>query len=238
MGKRVDAVKLPISKRLLCCAEQILPGARVADVGCDHGYLGIYLLQSGRAEFVHACDLREKPLAKARENAARYGVTENIRFSCADGLSAVDPRSVDTVVCAGMGGDLIAQIIAAAPWLKDRRYTLILQPQSGGNDLRRVLSEIGFGIECEALTEESGFLYYVLRARYGDAVPLSPGRQYCSEPLQSSGSPLLHRYLTRIERALRLTVEGIERSNDPADSERLRYYTEALKEVCEMLGKE
>lgn len=238
MGRGVDTVKLPISKRLLCCAEQILPGARVADIGCDHGYLSLYLLQSGRAEFVHACDLREKPLAKAKENAALYGITEKIRFSRADGLAAVDPAAVDTVVCAGMGGDLIAELIAAAPWLKNRRYTLILQPQSGGNDLRRFLSENGFGIEGETLTEDGGFLYYVLRARYGNAVPLSPGRQYCSEALLNSGDPLLPRYLTRIERALRLTVDGISRSSDPNDRERCAYFAQALQEIREMLGKE
>ena len=94
-------MKLPISKRLLCAAEQVPTGARVADIGCDHGYLSLYLLQTGRAAFVHACDLREKPLEKARENAARFGISEGLRLSCADGLRAVDPASVDTVVCAG-----------------------------------------------------------------------------------------------------------------------------------------
>ena len=66
-------MKLPISKRLLCCAAQVPRGARIADIGCDHGYLSIHLLQTGRIAFAHACDLREKPLQRATENALRFG---------------------------------------------------------------------------------------------------------------------------------------------------------------------
>lgn len=224
-------MKLPISKRLACCAAQVAQGARVADIGCDHGYLAVSLLQSGRAAFVHACDLREKPLQKARENAARFGVTENLRFSCADGLSAVAPDEVDTVVCAGMGGDLILQIIEGAPWLKNAAYTLILQPQSSGQDVRRRLSEMGFGIERERLVEDGGFLYYVITARFGHAAPLTPGQQYCSPQLLASGDALLPAYLRRISRALEQTVEGVRQANDPT---RLEYFETALREVREM----
>ena len=232
-------MKLPISKRLLCVAEQVPMGARVADIGCDHGYLSLYLLQTGRAAFVHACDLREKPLEKARENAARFGISEGLRLSCANGLRAVDPASVDTVVCAGMGGDLIAQLLSAAPWVRDGRYLLILQPQSGGSDLRRYLSEKGFGTQREALVEDGGFLYNVICARFGGAVPLTPGEEYVPPCLLRSGSPLLPRYLVRIEHALRRTVEGLSRAAAPEEQARLAYYQTALREVqgfCRALG--
>lgn len=226
--------KLPISKRLLCCAAQVPQGARVADIGADHGYLGISLLQSGRASFVHACDLREKPLHRAMENAVRYGVAEKMRFTRADGLSGIDPSEVDTVVCAGMGGDLITQIVAAAPWLKTPRYLLILQPQSSGNDLRRTLTESGFGIERETLAEDGGFLYNILCMRFGSAEHLTAGEQYLSRQLLQSGSPYLGAYAARIENALRLTVEGIAAAKDPAAHLRLEYYETALEQVREM----
>lgn len=224
-------MKFPISKRLACCAAQVPEGARVADIGCDHGYLSISLLQSGRAAFVHACDLREKPLQRARENAARFGVRENLRLSCADGLRAVAPDEIDTVVCAGMGGDLIVQIIEGAPWLKNAAYTLILQPQSSGQDVRRRLSELGYGIERETLVRDGGFLYYIMTARFGCAAPLTPGQQYCSPALLCSGDPLLPAYLQRIRRALEQTVEGVRCANDP---QRLAYFESALREVREM----
>ena len=104
-------MRLPVSARLECCAGLVPQGARAADIGADHGYLGISLLLNGRAEFVHASELREQPLRRAMENALRFGVADRMRFSRADGLDAIDPDEVDTIVCAGMGGDLIAQIL-------------------------------------------------------------------------------------------------------------------------------
>ena len=227
-------MKLPISDRLRCCAAQVPQGSRVADIGADHGYLGIFLLQTGQAKFVHASELREGPLHRAMENAVRYGVAEKMRFSQADGLAAVDPDEIDTVVCAGMGGDLITQIISVCPWLRDPRYLLILQPQSSGADLRRALAALGFGTEKEALVRDGGFLYQVLSVRYGCAAPLTPGAQYVSPALLASGDPLLPDYLARIERSLALTAEGIRRGGDPADESKLHYYEAALREVREM----
>ena len=130
-------MKIPISNRLLCCAALVPDGAGVADIGCDHGYLGIWLLTEGKARYVAASDLREKPLEKAKENGKLFGTADRMDFSVADGLAAVDPDRVDTIVCAGLGGDNIAGILEAAPWVRDPKYTLILQPQTSGNDLRR-----------------------------------------------------------------------------------------------------
>ncbi len=225
-------MKLPISKRLLCCAEKVHSGARVADIGCDHGYLAIELLSSGKASFVHACDLREMPLQKAKINAQRFGISENIRFSQADGLKAIADGEVDTVICAGMGGDLITQIIADCPWLKNEKYRLILQAQSSGQDLRRSLGEMGFGIEEETLVEDGGFLYQVMCVRFGKAQILTPGQQYISPQLLLSDNDLLLSYFERIENALKLTVEGLKKSGRP--QERLQYYETALSEVREM----
>lgn len=225
-------MKLPISKRLLCCAEKVHMGARVADIGCDHGYLSIELLKSGKAEFVHASDLREKPLQKAMENARRFGVAEKMRFSQADGLCAIEPEEVDTIVCAGMGGDLIVQILSACPWVKNGKYRLILQAQSSGHDLRRNLSAMGFGIEEETLVEDGGFLYQVTVVRYGTPQILTPGQQYISPQLIMSGSDLIMSYFERIEHALHLTVDGIKRSAEA--HEKLAYYETALAEVQEM----
>ena len=204
----------------------------MADIGCDHGYLSIELLRSGRASYVHACDLREMPLEKAKINAERFGVLENICFSQADGLAAIEENEVDTVICAGMGGDLITQIITACPWIQNEEYTLILQPQSSGQDLRRSLTEEGFGIVAETLVEDGGFLYQVITMRYGLKQTLSPGQQYISPQLLMSGSDLLLSYFERIERALALTVEGLKRADRA--QEKLHYYETALSEVREM----
>ena len=121
-------MKIPISKRLLCCAGFVEPGARVADIGTDHGYLGIYLLKNGIARQVTACDLRPLPLRNAQENAERFGVGAQMEFLLSDGLERVAPDRIDTVVCAGMGGDLIVRILEACAWIRDPVYRLVLQP--------------------------------------------------------------------------------------------------------------
>ncbi|MFR5422087.1 MAG: class I SAM-dependent methyltransferase [Oscillospiraceae bacterium] len=181
-GGRALARGVPVGcrpARLECCAGSCC--GRAADIGADHGYLGISLLLNGRAEFVHASELREQPLRRAMENALRFGVVDRMRFSRADGLDAVDPDEVDTIVCAGMGGDLIAQILDRCRWVRDPRYTLILQPQSSGNDLRRKLARMGLPLSRSAL-RDGGFLYQAMAARFGNAAPVTPGQGMSPRP--------------------------------------------------------
>ena len=214
-------MKIPISKRLLLCAQLVPPGARVADIGTDHGYLGLYLLQNGLAAHVVAADLRPQPLQTAKLHAAKFGFAGQMEVRLSDGLAEIGPDEADTIVCAGMGGDLIVEILSACPWLRDRNYTLILQPQSAGQELRRWLGEHGFAIACEQLVQDGKFLYTVLRAHPGAGTPLSPGAQYVSPWLQ------------RIETALRRSVEGLMGAEHQRP-ERLAYYRSALEEVEEM----
>ena len=164
-------MKLPISRRLLACADLVPAGARVADVGCDHGYLGIHLLQTGRAAHVIATDLREKPLQKARANAAQFGTADRMDFFTANGLAAVDPQTVDTVVIAGMGGDNIASILDAAAWVHDPRYTLILQPQL----IFRLRLDVGVIIQKPQGKIPGQILKHIGRARAAAAVQQKAG---------------------------------------------------------------
>lgn len=221
-------MRVPVSRRLLCAASLADPGTRAADVGTDHGYLPIHLILSGLCPQVTAADLREKPLATAQANAARFGVSDRITFVQSDGLDRIPPDSFDTLFCAGMGGDLITGILDRAPWLRDPKYTLILQPQSGGADLRRTLGEQGFSLERERLVRDGGFLYGVLRARYGGGTVPSPGEQYVSLALQRENDHLYRDYLARLDRSLTATIRGIAQSADPADQEKLEYYQTAL----------
>ena len=224
-------MKLPISKRLLKCAELIQPCETAADVGTDHGYLAIYLLRNGICRHVIAADLREKPLATARRNAELFGVADRMTFVQSDGLHNINPNSFQTLICAGMGGDLITHILADAFWLKDPAYTLVLQAQSGGADLRRWLGENGYSIERECLVQDGGFLYGVMLVRHGQEMALTPGEQYVSPALRRENDPLFPDYLARIAHALEQTVAGISWSGDPADQARAEYFRSALDEI-------
>ena len=224
-------MKLPISKRLLLCADLVPPCDTVADVGTDHGFLGIHLLQTGRCRRVLAADLREKPLASARANAAAFAVADRMDFVRSDGLHNLDNNAFDVLVMAGMGGDLIAHILAEAPWLEAGDKTLILQPQSAANDLRRFLGERRYAIEVESLVRDGRFLYTVMRVLPGQGRTLTPGEQYVSPALRQAGGPLYPQYLARVRLALERTVTGITQSANPADLARAPYYERALEEI-------
>ena len=129
--------RLELSPRLAAIAEQVPQGARLADVGTDHAYLPAWLLLAGRISGAVATDVREGPLQRGRETARLYKVEDRMVFRCCDGLAAVEPQEADTVVIAGMGGELMARIVERAPWT--RGCTLLLQPMSAQPFLRRWL---------------------------------------------------------------------------------------------------
>ena len=208
-------------------------GSRVADIGTDHGYLGIYLLQSGAARHVIACDLRKDPLENARRNAKLFGVDGEMGLRLSDGLEKILPDEVDTVVMAGMGGDLIQRILSQCPWRKREGLQFILQPQSAGNVLRRWLCEDGFEIQREEPVQDGHFLYTVMDIRQGEPAPLTPGTEYASPALLASGSPLVGNYLARVENALQETVRGLTNA-EKQRPERLAYFGQALLEIQEM----
>ena len=178
-------MKLPISDRLLACCDFVIPGDRIADVGCDHGYLSIHLLMNGIARSAIASDLREGPLSSAVINAEKYGVRDRMEFYLSDGVRNI-PRDFDTLVCAGMGAHTMISILEDAPWLRDSRYRLVLQCQIKTPMLRQYLSDHGWAITREAVLRDGKFLYTVLEARFDpDAPRLTPGQ--CHIPPVLSG---------------------------------------------------
>ena len=222
-----------LDRRLQSAARQVRMGSRLADIGTDHGYLGIYLLQSGAARHVIACDLRKDPLENARRNAKLFGVDGEMELRLSDGLEKILPDEVDTVVMAGMGGDLIQKILSQCPWRKREGLQFILQPQSAGNVLRRWLCEDGFEIQREEPVQDGHFLYTVMAIRQGAPSPLTPGTEYASPALLKSESPLVGNYLARVENTLQETVRGLTNA-EKQRPERLAYFGQALLEIQEM----
>ena len=209
---------LPISERLLACAEYVQRGNVVADVGCDHGYLGIHLLTTGVAKSVIASDINEGPLQAAQRNARKYGVQNKMSFHLCPGVVDV-PRDFDVMVCAGMGADTMVSILEDAPWLKDARYRLILQCQSKTPLLRRYLSENGWHIAKESVLKDGKFLYTIMEVIWSpDAPRLSVGQWYLPPALLSNAYPETAEYAFRILEGLRLAVTH---RNDPEKKQAL-----------------
>lgn len=219
----------PLSTRLQACCSFIKPGARVADIGCDHGYLGIYLLLSGNAASVIASDVNQQPLDSALRNAHKFGVAEKMSFYLSDGVRNI-PRDFDTMVCAGMGADTMISILEAAPWLKNEQYTLILQCQSRRPELRKYLYEQGYCIQKETLAQDGKFIYPVMQIRYSPGAPLTPAGYHISPALLASGSPLLPAFYERVIGGIETTVAGLSRTG----GEKYEEFKAILKELQEM----
>ena len=155
-----------LSLRLKTIFDFVPFGAKVCDIGCDHAFLSIELVKSGKAKSVIAADINEKPLKKAEENIKKSGV-ENISLRLSNGLKAINKGEADTVIIAGIGGEVIWGIISrGAEITANKDVTLILQPTTSPEFLRKNLYENGFKIMSEAPVEENGKLYSVMRCAY------------------------------------------------------------------------
>ena len=160
-----------LTPRLRFIASLVRPGGLVADIGTDHGYLPVWLVNSGQNPRAVASDIREGPLAAARRTVERYQAAGRVRLVRADGLDGID--RADDVVIAGMGGELTAALLARCAFVRDAAVWLVLQPMTAVGELRLWLCRAGFAIRREGVVREGGRLYVAMAAQYTGE---------CSEP--------------------------------------------------------
>lgn len=141
-------------------------GSRTADIGCDHGFVSIYLYENKIAPKVYAMDLRKGPLERAREHIAARGFSDYIETRLSDGLEALHAGEADTLICAGMGGRLMAQILSRGQEKIRLMKELILQPQSDIRYFRAFLRENGYVLAAENMVKEDGKFYVIMKAVY------------------------------------------------------------------------
>lgn len=209
---------MALNSRLLKIAQMVRKGDRVADIGTDHAYLPVYLVRNGLSNCCFACDVADGPLLNARKNIERSRV-DNITLRKGDGLLAVEPEEVDTVVVAGMGGDLIVRLIDNAPWVKNSRYELLLQPMTSVEDLRRYLCDNGFNIVCEQAVCSQGRVYTVIKAVWsGEVLPCEPLFYYLGRLTENIGED----EIAYIKRKRRLVFELSENLKNIKDEEERR----------------
>ena len=212
---------MELTPRLRSVAQLVPQGAKFADIGTDHAYLPVWLLQHGVITRALACDLRQGPLDRARATAEKYGLTEHMDFRLCDGLAGVAPGEADTIAIAGMGGETIAAILAAAPWVWRENCLLLLQPMSAQPQLRRWLQEHGFTIAREILTREGDTIYTTFRVEAGPMAELTAGELWAGRQSRGEDDPLREPYLNRLIDQTARAVEGLRRSTRSADRARL-----------------
>lgn len=151
--------------RLQSAVPYLTGGGRVVDVGTDHAYLPIFLVREGIVARALACDINQGPIDSARANIAAAGLADRIETMRTDGLHGVEDFHPDHIMIFGMGGELIIKILTEAPWVRDGKIRLILQPMSRAHLLRAWLLENGFEITGETITFEDKY-YQTVAARY------------------------------------------------------------------------
>ncbi|MBQ7043100.1 MAG: SAM-dependent methyltransferase [Clostridia bacterium] len=157
---------LKLGSRLNMAAQMVRQGSRLADIGTDHAYLTASLILDGTVKSAIAADLRKGPLENAEATVISYGIADKVELRLSDGLTAILPEEADDIVIAGMGGILISEILGAAPWVKNEKYKLILQPQSHDEVLREWLWDNGFEITQEDACFDDGKAYICMSAAY------------------------------------------------------------------------
>jgi len=137
---------------------------RVADIGCDHGWLSIYLVEQGIASYAYACDVNQGPLDNAKANIKRFHLQDKIETILASGLSKLDKGSFDSVVIAGMGGTLIIELLEEDLGKLDD-VTLYLQANVNTYGLRQFLFTHNFEIIDETLVKDNDIIYEIIKAK-------------------------------------------------------------------------
>ncbi len=161
-----------LDARLSLCAEFVRDGSRVADIGTDHAYLPVHLILSGKIPCAIAADIGAEPLKSGTETVVKFALEDKISLRLSDGLQGISPDEVDDIVIAGMGGETIIGILERAPWVKESRLRLILQPMSKTHLVVEYLYKEGFEITMQKACVAGDKVYTVIAATYtGDISP-------------------------------------------------------------------
>ena len=188
---------MQLSIRMQAVADMVTPGGRIADIGTDHGYVPIYLVEQNKIDHAIAMDVRKGPLARAGENIVRFGCSDRIETRLSDGLAMLKPGEADTVIIAGMGGLLTIRILEAGLKVLQSVSECILQPQSDLDKVRQFLHQHGFQIVQEKMLIDEGKYYVVMRVLHGEERIYTEAEDIYGRFLINEKHPVLKEYLEK-----------------------------------------
>ena len=221
-----------LTNRLSAAASLVRGGGSIADVGTDHAYLPVYLCQTGKIKRAVASDIGEGPLENAARTVERCGLSDRIGLRLSDGLAAYAPGEVDEILICGMGGELIAGILRAAPWICRPGMHLVLQPMSHGVDVRRFLCENGFQIENELCVSEGRRVYLCFSANWTGQDERRPEAYYYFGELPAADATA-RTLQKRVYAHLRTRADALRKAGRLAGEEAaLRAVIETYERMC------
>lgn len=215
---------MKLSKRLETIASLVPKGSKVADIGTDHGYIPIYLIQNHIASQAFAMDVRKGPLLRAQSHISEAGLEEQIKVRLSDGLLQLKKQEADCVVIAGMGGELIIHILEEGRHLWEDVSDWILSPQSDLHKVRKFLHEQGFSVENEVMVKEDGKYYFIMKVFREITDSTKEERDifyYYGKSLLEAKNPVLKEYLEKEEMQLKRLWNDLSGSKTEAVSKRL-----------------
>lgn len=221
---------LKISERLATVASLIPKGAHLVDVGTDHGYVPIWLLQKQHIVSAIAMDVNKGPLARARENRDKYGFTDVMDLRLSNGLEKLKPGEGDSVLIAGMGGPLMIRIIEEGRKNASSIQTWVLQPQSEIPSVRRYLHEHDFKIIEEIMLKDDGKYYMAMKAVPGHEEPWNELEYLFGKDLLLNQHPVLKEFVEKEMRLYENIVQQLIRS-EQKESERYREVVQYLNNL-------
>ncbi len=192
---------MQLSKRLQAVADLVTPGNRVADIGCDHAYTSIYLVEHGISPHVIAMDVNQGPIDQARKNIVRYGYETQIETRRSNGLQKLALGEADTILIAGMGGALTLQILEDRPEVLAGVGELVLQPQSEIYKVRSTMTERAFTIVEENMVKDEGKYYVMMKvlppgnSQEKEYLLTKPEHFYYGRLLLEQRNEVLHEFL-------------------------------------------
>ncbi len=219
--------RIKLDDRLSAVAGLVRNGKRVADIGTDHGYLVAYLVENGMCPSGIAADLRKGPLENARQTVIQQGLTDKIELILSDGLENIPENSCDDIVIAGMGGNLIAEILEKAPWVKSENINIVAQPMTHAEVLRQWFIDNGFTINKEKTATDGKRYYCIISAGYtGKTVSHNESYIYTGEIKPVSETDI--KYLEKILTALTKKYDALMSANKE-DIDNLKVIIDEIK---------
>ena len=204
---------MKLDSRLMAIANLVRENKFFADIGTDHAYLPVYLVEKGIINKAIAADLRVGPLENAKLAVESYNYSDKIELRLSDGLNNFRENEVEEIAIAGMGGLLISSFIERTVWLKNSDIHLILQPMTHVEELRKTLFDNGFIIDSEVVAEDDDKLYIVVSAYYyGDSTAYTDFNLLVGR-LPHNNDDLSKNYLTKIYEKYNKKLVALKKAN-------------------------
>lgn len=222
---------MDLSRRLLSVGLQLAGYQRVADIGADHGYLSVWLVNKGRADFVVAGEKPAGPLLALRMSVRAAGLEERVEVRGGDGLQVLQPGEVEACAIAGLGGGTIAGILSRSPAVVAKLSGVVCQPMTDSTLLRRWFYENSWHLKYEDLVSEDGRIYEVLHARPGWAPMPEPVLLDIGPLLWRDRHPLLKAHLRTVMQHMEPVLEALQQGRTEVAAAKREVYEKQYREM-------